>query len=175
MKFTSHPRSVARRTLTARATRITSASPQTFSSPQKVARPLPFLQLQPLTANQLPLWIYLFGTRHMSVLLPSLSLRFLGFLHVIGKVVLRLFLWPNDLYFLLCVFFKLIEDRKKKKLLLAKPTLVTYRSGFFIFPNNSFVKKMYISYNSPILSVCIIRWFLVCSQIRVIINYHDRF
>lgn len=86
----------------------------------------------------------------MSVLLPSLSLRFLGFLHVIGKVVLRLFLWPNDLYFLLCVFFKLIEDRKKKKLLLAKPTLVTYRSGFFIFPNNSFAKKMYISYNSPI-------------------------
>lgn len=48
------------------------------------------------------------------------------------------------------VFFKLIEDRKKKKLLLAKPTLVTYRSGFFIFPNNSFAKKMYISYNSPI-------------------------
>lgn len=73
------------------------------------------------------------------------------------------------------VFFKLIEDRKKKKLLLAKPTLVTYRSGFFIFPNNSFAKKMYISYNSPMLSVCIIQWFLVCSQIRVIINYHDRF
>lgn len=149
MKFTSHPRSVARRTLTARATRITSASPQTFSSPQKVARPLPFLQLQPLTANQLPIWIYLFGTRHMSVLLPSLSLRFLGFLHVIGKVVLRLF-YGRMICIFYYVFFKLIEDRKKKKLLLAKPTLVTYRSGFFIFPNNSFAKKMYISYNSPI-------------------------